>query len=68
MVQNLSCLDEFLFRRCAIRALLTRLRRPADVSGFTFNEATSEVCDRTCRADAAIERARASALSSLSFR
>lgn len=41
-----------------MRALLTRLRRPADVSGLTFDEATSEVCDRTCRADAAIERPR----------
>ncbi|MEO3891461.1 MULTISPECIES: hypothetical protein [unclassified Nonomuraea] len=55
-----------------MRALLTRLRRPAgisgDISGVTFNEATSEVCDRTCRAEAAIERARTSALSSLSFR
>ncbi|MFF4198859.1 hypothetical protein [Nonomuraea sp. NPDC001831] len=49
-------------------ALLTRLRHPALVSGFAFDEATSEVCDRTCRADAAVERARASALSSLSFR
>jgi hypothetical protein len=53
-------------------ALLTRLRRPAaisgDVSGFTFNEATAEVCDRTCRAEAAIDRARTSVLSSLSFR
>ncbi|MGR6924348.1 hypothetical protein ACU635_59675 [[Actinomadura] parvosata] len=50
-----------------MRALLTHLRRPADtsgdVSGFTFNEATSEVCDRTCRADAALERARTFALS-----
>ncbi len=46
-----------------MRGLLTRLRRPADVSGFTFNEATSEVCDRTCRAEAIIERVRASALS-----
>ncbi|MET8987797.1 hypothetical protein ABZW49_20310 [Nonomuraea wenchangensis] len=51
-----------------MRALLTRLRRPADVSGFTFNDATSEVCDRTCRTEAAIERARTSVLSSLSFR
>ncbi|GGT43498.1 MULTISPECIES: hypothetical protein [Nonomuraea] len=51
-----------------MRALLTNLRRPADASEFTFNEATSEVCDRVCRADAAIERARTSALSSLSFR
>ena len=46
-----------------MRALLTRLRRPADVSGFTFNEATSEVCDRICRSDAIIERARTAALS-----
>ncbi|GGP14426.1 hypothetical protein LDL08_35145 [Nonomuraea glycinis] len=46
-----------------MRALLTRLRRPVDISGFTFNEATAEVCDRTCRAEAAIERARAFSLS-----
>ncbi|QYC41864.1 hypothetical protein Nocox_21290 [Nonomuraea coxensis DSM 45129] len=46
-----------------MRALLNRLRRPADVSGITFNEATSEVCDRTCRAEAAVERARTFGLS-----
>lgn len=51
-----------------MRALLTRLRRPADISGFTFNEATSKVCDRACRADAALDRARSSVLSSLSLR
>lgn len=50
-----------------MRTLLARLRRPADLSGFTFNEATSKVCDPTCRADAAIERARVRAYA-LSFR
>ncbi|MFG2075083.1 hypothetical protein [Nonomuraea maritima] len=46
-----------------MRTLLARLRRSPDVSGFTFDEARSEVCDRSCRADAAIDRARTHALS-----
>ncbi|MFD8533203.1 hypothetical protein ACFV0L_37925 [Streptosporangium canum] len=51
-----------------MRALFTRRRRPAaGRSGVTFDEATSQVCDLECRADAAIERARVLALSQ-SFR
>ncbi|WP_310707100.1 hypothetical protein [Nonomuraea sp. 3-1Str] len=38
---------------------LSRRRLPRTVS---FDEATGRICDRTCRADAAIERARIAAL------
>ncbi|WP_193318653.1 hypothetical protein [Nonomuraea phyllanthi] len=46
-----------------MRTLFTRRRRPAaGPSGVTFDEATSQVCDLDCRADAAIDRARTFAL------
>ncbi|MFF4989708.1 hypothetical protein ACFY19_21125 [Streptosporangium saharense] len=51
-----------------MRTLFTRLRRPAtglstaELSGVTFDEPTSQVCDLDCRADAAVERTRTSVL------
>jgi hypothetical protein len=39
-----------------VRALFRRSRRVRHVS---FNETTGEVCDAACRADAAVDRARA---------
>ncbi|MDP9868728.1 MULTISPECIES: hypothetical protein [Streptosporangium] len=43
-----------------MRALFTRRHRPAtERANITFDEATSRVCDIECRAEAAIERARA---------
>ncbi|WP_197048532.1 hypothetical protein [Streptosporangium roseum] len=42
-----------------MRALFRRSRQVRHVS---FNETTGEVCDTTCRADAAVDRARTTVL------
>jgi hypothetical protein len=55
----MSYLDEVLNRRCAVRALFRRFRH---VPAVVFNEATGEVCDTSCRADAALDRIRTTAL------
>ncbi|WP_449066753.1 hypothetical protein [Planomonospora algeriensis] len=41
-----------------MRSLLRRRPAPATIS---FDEATGTVCDRACRAEAVLERARAAA-------
>ncbi|WP_449066623.1 hypothetical protein [Planomonospora algeriensis] len=44
-----------------MRFLLRRRPAPATPTTVSFDEATGRVCDRACRADAALERARAAA-------
>jgi hypothetical protein len=63
MRQGGNYFDEFLNRRCAMRALLRRFRSTADVAAdVTFAEARGEVCDTSCRASASLDRARTNAL------
>ncbi|MFC4061694.1 hypothetical protein ACFOWE_25620 [Planomonospora corallina] len=44
-----------------MRFLLRRRPAPATPATVSFDEATGTVCDRVCRADAVLERARAAA-------